>query len=574
MNEEDIKIIVGGPAGSGAMSLGISIGRAIKRHGWYVYVYDDHPSLIKGGHNMVHIRASKDKIHSQRKGADILIALDKLSIERHIDEIFEGGIVIYNSTIDKSIPKRDDITYVSVNFARILNELGHIKYYNMVALGVVARVLNMNKKVVENVIKDTFKSKGKDVVSENVKAMIYGYNEVKNVKYSKEIELIKEDKERLFMNGNESATIGAIKSGVKFVGMYPMTPTSPILTYMSKYEKNKRIIVKQTEDEIAAINSAIGASFSGVRSLVATSGGGFSLMVEALGMAGMMELPIVVIEGQRASPSTGMPTYTEQGDLRFVLHASQGEFPRVVVSPGDVEETFYVVFDAFNIADRLQVPVIVLMDKHLCSVHETIERFNTKLLKINRGKFLTKEEAEKIKEYKRYDTKMDDGISYRTIPSYPNTMYVSSSYEHDDTGFTTEDAEIRKKQMEKRMKKLDYLDREIYRIRVYETSNPQINLVCWGSTKMACMEAQKMLLNEGIGSRVLHYLYLHPFPYEDSMKYLSELPSLLVELNYTGQLSGLIREHTGIEIKHKYLKYDGRPFYPEDIVERVKEILR
>ncbi len=574
MNEEDVKIIVGGPAGSGAMSLGVIIGRAIKRHGWYVYAYDDYPSLIKGGHNMVHIRASKDKIYAQRKGADILIALDKLSVEKHLNDVFKDGVIIHNSNIEKTIPKRDDITYVSVNFTRILNELGHIKYYNMVALGVVAKVLNMNKKVVENVIKDTFKSKGKDIVDENIKAMAYGYDEVGDVKYSKEIELIKEDKKRLFINGNESATLGAIKSGVKYVGMYPMTPTSPILTYMSKYEKDKKIIVKQTEDEIAAINSAIGASFSGVRSLVATSGGGFSLMVEALGMAGIMELPIVIIEGQRASPSTGMPTYTEQGDLRFVLHASQGEFPRVVVSPGDVEETFYVVFDAFNIADQLQIPVIVLMDKHLCSVHETVDRFNTTSLKIDRGKFLTEEEAKKIKEYKRYDTNMDDGISYRTIPSYPNTMYVSSSYEHDDTGFTSEDTEIRNKQMEKRMKKINFLDKDIYKIRVYETHNPIINLVCWGSTKMACMEAQRMLLDEGIGSRILHYLYLHPFPSDDSIKYLSELPSLLVESNYTSQLGGLIREHTGIEIKNRYLKYDGRPFYPEDIVNKVKEVLR
>ncbi len=574
MNEEDVKIIVGGPAGSGAMSLGVIIGRAIKRHGWYVYAYDDYPSLIKGGHNMVHIRASKDKIYAQRKGADILIALDKLSVEKHLNDVFKDGVIIHNSNIEKTIPKRDDITYVSVNFTRILNELGHIKYYNMVALGVVAKVLNMNKKVVENVIKDTFKSKGKDIVDENIKAMAYGYDEVGDVKYSKEIELIKEDKKRLFINGNESATLGAIKSGVKYVGMYPMTPTSPILTYMSKYEKDKKIIVKQTEDEIAAINSAIGASFSGVRSLVATSGGGFSLMVEALGMAGIMELPIVIIEGQRASPSTGMPTYTEQGDLRFVLHASQGEFPRVVVSPGDVEETFYVVFDAFNIADQLQIPVIVLMDKHLCSVHETVDRFNTTSLKIDRGKFLTEEEAKKIKEYKRYDTNMDDGISYRTIPSYPNTMYVSSSYEHDDTGFTSEDTEIRNEQMEKRMKKINFLDKDIYKIRVYETHNPIINLVCWGSTKMACMEAQRMLLDEGIGSRILHYLYLHPFPSDDSIKYLSELPSLLVESNYTSQLGGLIREHTGIEIKNRYLKYDGRPFYPEDIVNKVKEVLR
>ncbi len=566
-----IKIMVGGPAGAGVISLGITIGRSIKRHGWNVFVYDDYPSLIKGGHNMVHITASKDKIYSQRKGVNVLIAFDKLSIEKHLNEIEEGGIVIHDASIE--VPGKEDITFVPIPFSKLLSEVGHLKYYNTIALGAVASILGMNKRIVEKVIEDIFKGKSQEVVESNKKAFNLGYEEVKDIYYRETIELIKEDKESIYLDGNTAASLGAIRAGVKYVGMYPMTPTSPILTVMSKYEKDKKIVVKQTEDEIAAINSIIGASFAGARCLAATSGGGFSLMVEALGMAGLMELPIVIIEGQRGSPSTGMPTYTEQGDLRFVLHASQGEFPRVVVAPGDVEETFYTVFDAFNIADKLQLPVIVLLDKYLGTSYQNIPRFRSDL-KIERGKLLTYEEAQNIKDYKRYSLE-EDGISYRSLPSYPNTLHVVSSYEHDETGFTTEDPEMRIKQMRKRMKKLEALDKEIYKLKVYEELNPEINLICWGSMKMPCLEAQKILAEQGIGSRVLHFLYLMPFPVDDAFEYLSSgVPNLLIEMNYTAQLGGLIREHTGIEIKHKYLRYDGRVFMPEDIVNRVMELIR
>lgn len=573
--ESEVGIMVGGPAGAGIISLGISIGRAIKRHGWNVFVYDDYPSLIKGGHNMVHIRASKHAIYSQNKNVNILVAFDNLSIEKHIHEISPEGMIIHDASFEPSV-KRDDISFIAIPFNKLLSEIGEIKYYNMIALGVVASILDMNKSIVEEVIEDTFKGKSQEIIEVNKKAFHLGFSQVRDVFYKVKIDMIKRDKERLFMDGNTAAVLGAIKAGVKYVGMYPMTPTSPILTLMSKYEKKKKIVVKQTEDEIAAINSVIGASFAGARSMAATSGGGFALMVEALGMAGLMELPIVIIEGQRGSPSTGMPTYTEQGDLRFVMHAAQGETPRVVIAPGDVEETFYAVFDAFNIAEKLQTPVIVLLDKYLCTSYQSIPRFDTSKLKIDRGKLLSYEEAEKVSEYKRYSLNEEDGISYRSLPSYPNTMHVVSSYEHDETGFTTENIEMRNKQMEKRMKKLNALDKEIYKLRVYEKGEPEINLICWGSTKMPCLEAQRMLYEEhNIGSRVLHYLYLMPFPTEDSIAYLNDsAKNLLIELNYTSQLGGLIREHTGIEIHDKYLKYDGRPFMPEDIVEKALEILR
>ena len=457
----------------------------------------------------------------------------------------------------------------------LASEVGSKEYKNTIAFAIGAYLLGANKEKIKESIEALFKSKSREVIEGNINAAMKGIEwvEKEEIERKEDLEQVNRVVENtILLNGNDAASLGAIKAGVKYVGQYPMTPASSILHFMAKYEIDKRIVVKQTEDELAAINSIIGASFAGARSMTATSGGGFSLMTEGLGMAGLSETPIVIIESQRTGPSTGLPTYTEQGDLRFVMHASQGEFPRVVMTPGDIEEIFYMVYEAFNIAERLQLPVIVLIDKFLSTTEMNVPRFDTKKLKINRGKLISYEEALKFKdgEYKRYEI-TEDGISRRAIPSYPNCMHVAGSYEHDETGFTTEEIEERNKQVEKRNRKLSNLSKEEYAPNIL--GDGDINLICWGSMKLPCMEAQRRLAREGINTRILHYRFIVPFPFEATLDVISKGKNLVIENNSLAQLRGIIREQTGVWVENVLLRYDGREIEPEQIVDRVKRML-
>ena len=557
----EINVLIGGPAGEGIMSLGKLIAKSYQKYGWYVFVYDEHPSLIRGGHNISMVRASTEKIYSQRKELDVIVALDKSTIEYHKEQLKEKGIILVDETIAKGMDK-----VMPLKLSAIATELGSMRYYNTVAFGAVSKLLGLDKKVVEEVIKKLFGKKGKEVVDKNLLALRKGREQIKKSIYK----VKKLKNKQMLIDGNSAVALGAIRAGLKYLGQYPMTPASSILNFIAKYEKDKKIVVKQTEDELAAINSVIGAAFTGARAMTATSGGGFSLMTEALGMAGMAEVPIVIVESQRGSPSTGMPTHTEQGDLRFIMHASQGEFPRVVITPGDVEEAYYLTFEAFNIAELIQSPVIILIDKYLSSTIHTTPIFKDNM-KINRHKLLTAKDCEKIKEYKRYSLEKD-GISYRALPSYPNCMHVASSYEHDETGFTTEEIDERIEQMNKRMRKLASILKEVYEANIYEEKGAEINLICWGSTKMPCLEAQKMLKEEGIKVNVVHYKFIVPFPFETTIKYLTKpnVRNIIIEQNYLSQFKGVIREYTGIHIEESITKYDGREIFPEEIVSYIK----
>ncbi len=559
---EDIAIKIGGPAGSGVMSLGKMIGKLFQMYGWYVVIYDEHPSLITGGHNISYVRASKQKIYAHRTYAHILVALDKPTIDIHKNELKKPALVVADEGIAASLDNSD---ILSLPLSRIANELGSLRYYNTAAFGAMAKILGARKEDVTSVIKKLFGKKGDEVVQNNEAAALKSYESIEHSYFKLE----KKANKFMLIGGNDAVALGAIKAGVKYLGQYPMTPASSILSTIAKHEKSKKIVVKQTEDELAAINSIIGAAFTGARAMTATSGGGFSLMAEALGMAGMAEVPIVIIESQRGSPSTGMPTHTEQGDLRFVMHASQGEFPRVVMAPGDVEEAYYMVFEAFNIAELVQSPVIVLMDKYLSSTIQTTPIFKTDL-KVDRGKLLKDDQAQNIKGYKRYEV-TEDGISLRALPSQPNCMHVASSYEHDETGFTTEDSEERIRQMKKRMKKLAVIPKHIYAPRVYGSDDANIQLICWGSTKMPCLEALKILKEEDVKAKVIHYPYIVPFPYDETIEILTKpnVRNIVIEQNYLAQFRGVIREQTGIYIDETLLKYDGREITPEEIVDYV-----
>ncbi|MHA1861994.1 MAG: 2-oxoacid:acceptor oxidoreductase subunit alpha, partial [Candidatus Ranarchaeia archaeon] len=361
----------------------------------------------------------------------------------------------------------------------------------------------------------------------------------------------------------------------KFYAAYPMTPSSGVLHFLAKNKREYDMIVLHPESEIATINMVAGASFAGARSMTSTSGGGFCLMSEGLGLIGMSEIPVVIHVAQRPGPSTGLPTYTGQGDLRFVIHASQGEFPRLVIAPGDIEECFYDVVAAFNWADKYQVPVIILTDKHLVESQSTVTPFDPKKISIERGEIIHGRYRDKD-VYKRYVI-TETGVSPRAIPGTKGLLVRSNGDEHDETGFTSDQAENSRHMMDKRLRKLRYLSDELSNVdttKWYGAEEAEATVISWGSTKGAVREAMRILSMDGVQINYLQVRYLVPFPSDRIGDALSRVKiSILVENNATGQLSSLIREHLLRDVDHKILKYDGRPFTPDELAKNIVEAL-
>ncbi|MFT4309673.1 MAG: 2-oxoacid:acceptor oxidoreductase subunit alpha [Candidatus Woesearchaeota archaeon] len=585
IEENRFSIKAGGPAGKGIFTIGELFAKTLHSLGLWTIVTKDYPSIIKGGHNTITVRAEPVKIYSDIKLIDLIIALDKESILRYSNNLSQGGAILadFKSLKMDSEVVRKDIRIIDMDVAGLTKKAGGPRYENTVLLGAACALFQIPKDAPMKIIERTFLRKGKDVVDNNHNAFTLGYDEMNNLlnnnPYKIRVSPIPQDNKRILVTGNDAASIAAVKAGVKFVAEYPMTPSSSFLHFMASKEESHRIVVKQTEDEIAAINMIIGASIGGVRVMTATSGGGFALMSEGLGFGALCETPLVIFESMRTGPSTGMPTYTEQADLDFVLHAGQGEFPRIIVAPGDVGESFEESFRAFNLAEQYQVPVIVLLDKHISDTMISWERFNTNL-KIDRG-FLLKEEEinnyidDKGKFLRHKIT--DSGISPRSRPGQKLGMFVASSYEHDETGYTTEEPSMRNLQVEKRFRKLDHISDDIIRPKFYgaKADDADFLIVSWGSNKGAILEAMKFFDKENIKARFMHILYPMPI---DSERIRCELEkakrSIIVEVNYTGQMRKLIRQETGILIEKAVLKYDGRPYTPWELRTMILEELR
>ena len=572
---------IGGKAGEGVMSTGLMFSQSCSRGGLHVFDINEYPSLIKGGHNTLQVRAGNSKIYSQSRNVEVLIALNKETIYKHMDEMSEGGGIIHDSE-DGDLNEqelRSEIRFFPVPFKKLIEEIGALPIMkNNVALGASIALIDYDFDILAGVIKDTFKRKGDKIISDNINAARAGFDYIKNnfpddFKYK-----LKSNREngRMLLTGNDAISIGAIKAGCKFYSAYPMTPASSILHFMAAHERRFRIVVKHTEDEISAINMAIGAGFTGVRAMCATSGGGFCLMSEGYGLAGITEVPIVVVNAMRPGPSTGMPTWTEQGDFKFIMSASQGDFPRIVLAPGDVEECFYLTAEAFNIAEKYQNPVIILTDKHLAESHMTADKFDTEKVTIDRGLYATDEELTTSDDktfFRRYRF-TENGISPRTIPGMKKGIYTATSDEHDEEGVITEDIDNRVKMMQKRMRKQETLEKELPLPELVGTGDADITIIAAGSTKGAIIEAMQMLENDGITANFLQIVYLSPFPAKRVASVIdSARKTAVVENNFTGQLADIIKEKTGRDVDERILKFDGRPFYPEDIYSAVKEVV-
>lgn len=560
---------IGGPAGFGIKSIGLTFSKVATRSGYHVYTYSEYPSLIRGGHNVMQVTVSDQAVYSPVKHTSFLIALNQETIELHKDELGEGAGVLFDSGLGiKAEGLPAGVKVFEVPLAELVAKVGGKDVMrNTAAMGAALTLLGADLKHFKDLIAEEFKDKPPEVIALNYKVVEAGSNYAKE-KFNDSMQEVLKPKERverrMVINANESVARAAIAAGLKFAAIYPMTPTTNILHNLAPYQEKYGFIYKQPEDEIAAITMALGASNAGARSMVATSGGGFCLMSEAYGLAGITETPIVIIEGMRGGPATGLPTWTEQGDLRFVLHTHQGDFPRIVLAAGDAEEAFYLTLKAFNLADKYQTPVVLLVDKMICESDQSYGFFDYGAYQIDRGK-ITLEQKDDFKRYKA----SDDGISERSVFGSGN-HFIANADEHDEYGYSNEEIGVRNMQMNKRMKKLEVCEeQDMEKPKLYGPDEAEVTLVSWGSNKGVILEALRDLPT----TNYLHLTWVNPFPTEAVKERLTRAKYLInVECNLSAQMGGIVAERTGIRIMDNLLKYDGRPIYPEEIVAKVKSV--
>ena len=571
----DMSIVIGGDAGQGVESSGAGFSLSLARAGLHVFAMQDYHSQIRGGHNFYQIRVSEEPRLSHSNPVHLLLALTPETAELHLDQLSEGAAVLFPDKFDVD-PGPLRARGVSVNtlpLMRIAEEHGSRVMTNTAALGAAAGITGFPIEFMESVIRENFAAKGQQAVDANVKVAQAAYSlgrERYGADFPYKLAPVEGAPRRMLMNGNQALAMGALAGGCRFMSAYPMTPATSIFEWLSGLPHEYGVVTKHTEDEIAAADMAVGASFAGARAMTGTSGGGFCLMVETLGLAGMTEVPMVIALSQRGGPSNGLPTRTEQADLLFAVNASHGESPRIVIAPGTVEECFEAGWRAFNLAEKYQCAVVIMTDQFLGSSLRTLDMDAVSFadVRIDRGSTLTREDLDQLTNgYKRYQF-TETGISPRAIPGqHPRVAFSSTSDEHDEEGHFDEGIENRRRMMQKRMRKLEEAEKEMRAPKRYGPADAEITLVCWGSTFGSCKEAADRINAAGGSANVLQFLDLWPLPERSTAAALGECRrTVVVEQNYTSQLARLLRMTTGTEVDGTLTKYDGRPFAPEEIV--------
>lgn len=570
-NGKVFAIKIGGQAGQGIKSAGLMLAKVASRAGYNIFTYTEFPSLIRGGHNVTQILVSSDEVSTPLRRTDLLIALNQDTLNKHASEITKDGGVIFDG--DKKMDTSSfssGVNLFAVPLSKLAIEAGNQELLiNTVAAGSATAILGGSLDILSTLLKEEFSGKGAEVVEINLKAAKSGYDFALKQYKDKLLEILtKKDnaQEKMIVSGSEAVGLGAIAGGMQFSAIYPMSPISNILQVLAEHQEEFGYIYKQPEDEISAINMTIGAAYAGARALTSTSGGGFSLMSEGYGLAGMTETPIVIIEGMRPGPATGLPTWSGQGDLQFVLHAHQGDFPRIVLAAGDIKDAFYMTMKALNLAEKYQTPVVVLVDKNICDGDQSYPVFDISGYKVERGRVI----RERKEDFSRFELS-DDGVSVRSIPGFGN-FFITNSDEHDEKGFSSEEIDVTVRQQEKRMRKLETCTKEDMEApQLYGPESADATIVSWGSNKGSILWALKDFPNVNF----LQITWMNPFPTEDVKKVLTKAKYLIdLESNYTGQLAQVIAEKTGILIADKFLKYDGRPFFPEEIADKLNSVLK
>ena len=578
----EIIVRAGGEAGDGIASVGEILTRSFARMGLHAFGFNAYQSVIRGGHVYFQARASEERVYCQGDGADLLYALNRATFDIHRANLRAGGVTVYDPekfTIPEGEAPAGTRLLAVPTLALARKYATQAILQNAAGLGAVAYLAGIPLKVLQGVIEDSFGHKKGDVVTWNLGASADGYEFAQKNGTPLDRAVSARGPGKLLLTGNQGIALGAAAAGIKFLAQYPMTPASSIMHWLAEHSRSLGIVVKQAEDELAAIHMAIGASFAGVRSMTATSGGGFSLMVEALGMAGMTEVPLVVVDSQRAGPSTGLPTKTEQGDLNLMLGAGQSEFPRAILAPSHPKEAFFTMIDAFRLAEEWQTPILVASDLHLSESFATVDPEELPLTQISVAPlaFATVPPGAEFHRYAYTET----GVSPRSIPGQPGLQFVAGSDEHDERGHLISDVRAgipvwvheRAKMMEKRMRKLSGLRNAAPAPELEGSAGADLTFVAWGSTVGAIRDAMTALTAQGIRTNLVYLKTVYPLDAEKLSKtLLAARKTLLVEANYSGQMGRLIRAETGIPLNDRLLKYDGEPFYPHEIVAKAREL--
>ncbi len=563
---QDISLVLGGAAGQGIQTVEALLVQVLKREGYNVFSSKEYMSRIRGGSNSTEIRITNKKCASFVERIDFLFALDKEAIP-HLEKRIGTKTVLLGER-EKTCGLSEKCQVIDVPFTRFANELGNPIYTSTVAVGVALGILQADERVFEKYLQEHFARKGDEVVAKNIEAGKKGYAFGKHVAYNEGIEVTiaknKTVEEEILLDGNDALGLGVLASGCNYISSYPMSPGTGLLTFLAKHKKEFGIVIDQAEDEISAINHSIGAWYAGSRAIVTTSGGGFDLMTEGVSLSGMIETPIVVHIGQRPGPATGLPTRTEQADLNLVLYAGHGEFPRAIFVPGTHEEAFLVAQQAFHIADKYQIPVFILTDQYFL---DSIRSFPEKDLQILEPKnHITKTKA----DYKRYAL-TSDGISPRGVPGYGEGLVGVDSDEHDEQAHITESADMRVAMHKKRLGKIGAIREEAFLpTEIGDVKHADTVIVSWGSNRGVLEEALEIVGNKSIAG--LHFHQVYPLP-EKAKKLLTKKKVVVLENNAGGQFANLLKLEYGIEITENILKYDGDPFFVEEVVIRLKSLM-
>jgi 2-oxoglutarate ferredoxin oxidoreductase subunit alpha len=558
----DLNLVIAGAAGQGVHTITGLLARILVRQGVYVLYVQDYQSRIRGGHLFNRIRVSDQPLVSSREGIDLLVALNQESIHRHRDELSRQGVIIYDASEVSDLPP--GLNTLALKAGDLLPDRQAAEVaINAGACGALLGLLKVPLEPLMQLLLEAFAAKGTEVVGWNHKAAAAGYRQGAAAGNRHSLAgIVAPPRPRLLMSGHEAVALGALAAGLQFLCGYPMTPWSSVLNAVGSRAERWGVVVEQAEDEIAAINMALGASYAGVRAMTGSSGGGFALMVEALGLAGCSETPLVMVEAQRPGPSTGLPTRTEQGDLSFLLYCGQGDFPRAVLAPGTPAQGFALTARAFNLADRYQLPVIIITDQYFGDTNVTHEAGDFPgEVKIDRAL----DTGPAPDPYERYALTAD-GISPRRLPGF-GPVVVADSDEHTPDGHLTEDLEVRVRMQDKRQRKLTALAQELGGITTAGPADAPLTLACWGSSLGPVAEAVARLNADKTPARLVHFSELWPFPTGAVTAALGSPKKLvMVEMNATGQCNRLLRQETGIRADHLVLKYDGAPLTPEYIL--------
>jgi 2-oxoglutarate ferredoxin oxidoreductase subunit alpha len=573
--QTELTVWVGGAAGDGIASAGESFAKACSRSGYHVFAYNSYQSVIRGGHVCMHIRIGTHKVYTQGDELDYLVALNADSLARYGKKVMPGGAIFYNSDKFQAKPEQvgKDVQLIGLP---VMELVGNQLMQNTALMGALLQVLGLDPAGIRALIEERFAKKGEAVIKTNLDAFDKGIEFAKAKAKPGGIRVGPGDgKRRPLAGGNPMIGFGALAAGCRFYSAYPMTPASSLLHWLVKYAAKTGLLVKQCEDEIASLNMAIGAGHVGVRAMTGTSGGGFALMTEAVGMAAMTETPVVIVEAMRGGPSTGLPTKTEQGDLFQLLGASQGDYPKVLFAPRTLAESFDLTVQAFNLAEKYQIPVLIATDLYLAERLETFEGVNLNKIPIDRGQAaLTKVSN----GYRRFQV-TDSGVSPRALPGTPGAVYVAATDEHDEDGIVISDVfsnpHLRAKMMHKRMRKVEGILKDLPPPTIEGPGDADLTLVGWGSAYQVMLEAMEALKAEGLRVNVLCLNVLWPFPAEPVSALLSKAKmTMSVESNYIGQVVKLIRMETGIAVQHHLRKIDGEPFEPKQVIDQARTLLK